>query len=603
MVLFLTDSVRKYHNSKEKHRLLLNGIIIVKSTVHTENEILNFNNNNNGIEMEAGETMLAELYSLCDKLKNQKITANKFISAIPDQTEKLFALLFRTFSEEIIKKHMLKLFIERYVHAFDLDAISLIHLDFSDYRFSYFAGTLTDLFSRKRFIRLTGKGGKDAAKLLLRKCKSLFFYAPYYIARKAWNLSNVKKQPGNKHVLLIIDNIDHHFQVLDSFFKIISLHNEVLLSVVIFPTNLNQTRKNTWKHLQKRNIKFYFFSEFRKPLFRDYNSRFIRDIADIHSDYKLPEFKSNLNDMDIAYESMDNLFTTLKPDSCLHMSTHETGRIMTNVASYYKTPSVQADYALFSDWYALESRIRFTARASINLALIDLWKKRKDPTPLHYAIGFCKLDQLKAPEITRADFHRSHKLNPVQLTVLFASTWNIEGQIHELEKIQILSKLSDVCHNNNWNFIVKKHPLEKDNLAADIISKNKHPNQKVFSHADLKLEEAIFYADLVTNQNSSIVLECLYYEKPFCYITTSTAFNQTENSIFKKEAFASTLKLEDFEQFALGMLQSDSGIAMQQLMRAKKEYYLYKTDGKASERLFQLLLQLMNSDASGKSIF
>jgi hypothetical protein len=591
MTLFITDSSEKYLRTKEQHKLLLEGTIILKSSELPENEIHLFNNNNNNIDAEAGEKMLAELYELCEKLKISEVKSNKFIEAVGSKNEKLFALLYEFFSVEIIHKYLFSVLLEKFIAVANSKNITEIQLDFENSDFSFFCPSLSSAFKGIKFISSTKKSPKKEAQKIKNVFKNLLFYTGFYAFKKVFSPSrNIVSD--KKHILLVIYNIEHHFQVLKAFFDLINTNKNVHLSIVIFETKFDKSKKKSWREFKSENIDLYFFSEFRKPLYKNSNKEFLQLMANSDLNFDLSRLESGLRSAEIKYHWMDNLFTVLKPDVCFHLTTHEIGRIMANVASYHKIPSLQVDYALFSDWYTIESRIRFTVRASINEAMIELWKKRNDPTPEHYAIGFCKLDSIKIPSLSKKEFLESNNFDFDRKTIFFASTWFEKTEIYEIEKRILISMLSEICHRNKFNLIIKKHPLEKDNIAIESINANKYPFQKVFQHFELSISDAVYYSDLVTNQMSSVVLECLYFEKPFYYLTTSESSNQTETSLLKNEKFTHTFNIQEFDGFVSTIFDSGKINEFISQMKEKKERYLYKTDGKASSRLLELLMSI-----------
>jgi CDP-glycerol glycerophosphotransferase (TagB/SpsB family) len=274
------------------------------------------------------------------------------------------------------------------------------------------------------------------------------------------------------------------------------------------------------------------------------------------------------------------------------MSTHDTGRYMADVSHSLNIPSVHVDYALFSDNPLMDRGIKYSTRLPISPAITSIWKKQNDPTPNHIPIGFLKFDKIPISGIIKRDFFEENKLNINEPTLFFASTWSEAGTSYESEKRQIIENLVTLCKHKNWNLIIKKHPLEFDTIADTIINEKGNSKQVVFNHASLSLFDAITFSDITINQMSSVVLECLYLNKPFCYISLSTEKKMFENSIFREENFAkkfsSLNELNDFLSSFFSNVSIQNSIKKE--MENKKEYYLTKTDGLASQRLLNLLV-------------
>ena len=102
--------------------------------------------------------------------------------------------------------------------------------------------------------------------------------------------------------------------------------------------------------------------------------------------------------------------------------------------------------------------------------------------------------------------------------------------------------------------------------------------------------EVVFYSDVVVSQWSSIVLDALYYLKPFVTYSFSDDRVITDFMPISKEAFV--FKASDSSTLAT-LLQDifsnqDAYLAK---MKEVRHDYLYHTDGQASERVFQLLMK------------
>lgn len=601
MKLYITDTYSKYSKSLEKNKLLLEGAIIKKSSFISDKDVAHFNHNTNAIENLAGECMLSELYETSEKLLDKPFYTNKFIQKISNSTEKHFALLYSFFSNHVFKKYLLKLVIERLLLN-NFFVVKVIILDFSDTSFylctSFFSSNFKNIIFENHSNNKHGYIKKKIKYLL----KNIFFIAPHYIFKKITNGSLSKVPKSKNHILLLIYDMPHHFEVLKTFFHLITEKKDVHLSVVIFKSSDYPIPNNELIN-ESKNITIYNFEKFRKPYSVFKYSTFLNIVEQIKPDYKLVKLNNYMERQELLYNCMENIFTTLKPDVCFQMTVHDIGRVMASVANFNQTPCLQVDYALFSENYTMESRIKFSARVSINQAMIDVWKKRHDPTEKYFVNGFCKLDTISSPNESKKDFYKKYFLDYTAKTILFTSTYSNYGQVYDMEKEILIGTLSDICYRNKWNFIIKKHPLEKDKISNNTIKKNIYKFQKVFEHENLPLSEAIFYSDFVVNQMSSIVLECLYFEKPFVYITSSNTFSQTESSIFKNETFVQKININEAEKYIIDLLSDVKKMEETiKMMRAKKEEYLHLTDGKASKRLLNILLDYANTRPTNKKI-
>jgi CDP-glycerol glycerophosphotransferase (TagB/SpsB family) len=243
----------------------------------------------------------------------------------------------------------------------------------------------------------------------------------------------------------------------------------------------------------------------------------------------------------------------------------------------------------------MNSRISFSARAVVSDAVKEVWERRGDTSLQRIPIGYCKLDDaIPAEELLpgRYGFFLANGLDPERTTVFFASSWSMPGEAYDLEKKAIIQLLSALCSRNNYNLIVKRHPLEADDALEDLIAGKQH--QRIFDHADISLEKAIVWSDIVTTQGSSVVLEALYY----CKIPVFLGFGP-----FKQLILAGMTNSEDvvyfsdfdrFESYVRALLEDPAEREKsERLVRGKVSHILYKTDGRAYLRLYQLAEKLM----------
>jgi hypothetical protein len=401
---------------------------------------------------------------------------------------------------------------------------------------------------------------------------------------------------SNNKILLVLYNIPHHQQVLSNFFELVKKNPKIHLDIILYDLNfIPQNHKTDLKNINSDNIRVYEFSDFAKPKIPAFFESFHIWKRNFRN-YSFEKIYTHINSTLTAYTWMQNAFKLLKPTVCFQMSIHETGRYMADVANLYSVPSAQVDYALFSDNPNMESHICYSKRFPISAAISEIWKKRKDPTPIHTPVGYCKFDSIVYSSLSKNDFLSSIGLNPERKTIFFASTWADEGSAYLEEKKIIIEKLSTLCAEQKWNFLVKKHPLEFDDIANVILKDKINLGQVSLSHQQISIYDAIRNTDLVINQMSSIVLECLYFDKPFCYLSSGSENSISDISILKNESFAFNFNdFTKFEQFAQNLLNDSSfmeNIILE--IKTRKSYFLYKTDGKASQRLLNELLLLQN---------
>ena len=293
--------------------------------------------------------------------------------------------------------------------------------------------------------------------------------------------------------------------------------------------------------------------------------------------------------LEIYYSYFDQIFKQLKPDVCVNDNTGEIGRALSDVSRFYKKPSVNVEYGLFSDdAIHMESNIEYSIRACLGQSSIDVWKKRNDPSLEHKAIGFLKLDNLDLSIFNKQYFFKKNNLSDNSKTIFFASTWGGTNELYNEEKKAIVLQIAETAKLKNLNFIIKKHPAETDNFLEETLANFPYENIKVFQHAELNLYEALRYSDYITTQFSSISVEALYCKKPTIFFNLSEENSFVDQLTMKDEFFIFSVKnKEEFEE-KIDFIEKNSEKLREEIEKAT-EKYLYKTDGKSSERLLDLL--------------
>lgn len=591
MMLYITDNFTEFEKNKNDFKLLLVGWQISKCGFFTQEEIDNLNQSLNSIELLAADQMLRELYTLQDLLKDTQFRCNKYLNT-RENKDRTHTLLYVCFWNFVIKKLVLKIITEKIIRfshtsfssiSFALsDEYSLITLDFH----KYFSQELNFSFKKNKKIALNNfkKGFKNCGYIVCHLAKKITGYP-------------VIPPNGKKKVLLFLYDMYSQHSVLTTFFEKLKNHPDLHLIIIHLTSGIEKKYSADPFHLQTlNNITVLDYRLFRKQNFISHVD-FYNKLIDIHPAYTIFKTYDALSTIENHYSWIGNVFENVKPDVCLNVALLDASRAMSDVARYYKVPSVNVEYGLFTDdSLYMESNCEFTARACIGEESVKIWKRRNDPTHNHPVIGFCKLDNTIIQEPDKESFFRKNGFNHTAQTIFFGSTWSSENKTYNEEKMQIVKELSVLCHIKKWNLLIKKHPSEHDSIVNEIIQKNNYPFQKVFEHKELFLNDAIRVADVVTCQSSSIVLEAMLNNKVFCFLTKNIDLNITSYNPLTKEPFVKTFdNIHNFENFIIEMQDKINRDKFIEALASVKERYLYKTDGQASQRLINLITSLAES--------
>ncbi len=596
MQLFLTDSSDIYKAEGAEFKCLLNGPLLVNSTWISDEGIATFNNTLNKAEFTARESMLSDLYEMQAVLSGQLFKVNRYLGTRSEK-DIVFFLLHLHFRMTITQSHLFLQLIKQLLSKYP--ETNAIHVNLPE-EYAYLS-TLVQRPGLSVEFSFTFRKIKAPSKLrLLGVLKHMYYTFEYLIPKPRQRL----KKPGatQTHFLFLLSDIKHHHHILKTFFKLCEKQKDIFITVVHVSSGIEQKHSASLKSNESVNFQVLNLQEFRSTKTIVSHSDFYNALNKLNPVFQFFKRGNLLYHAELKYAWIGKAFELLKPDVCLHIGVFNDGRYMSDVANFYDVPSVNLEYGISFDDPLLEANIEFTARAVPGQDAVDVWKKRKDPTPSHYIIGAPNLDeylQLSA-SFNKASFFARHQLDPLKKTIFFAGTYSSAlNYLYDIEKKEILRNLCKLCHENDWNLIVKKHPLEFDTIVDDVIAENNYLRQRAFRHDQVGLSEAVFYSDFITNQISSIVLEALYFNKPFCYLTTSLEETRADQMTMVKEGLA--FKFHDmasFAEYASDIFNTGASHEIYAKINRLKTLYLYKTDGNASERLFELMLQLANKRTS-----
>jgi hypothetical protein len=191
----------------------------------------------------------------------------------------------------------------------------------------------------------------------------------------------------------------------------------------------------------------------------------------------------------------------------------------------------------------------------------------------------------KTEEYNKAEVLKKFGLHPSKRVILFI-TCPFSSEID----IQILTEeiIREVSSLENVQLIIKVHPVENENNYIDMV-KNTKNTIKVIKKADMF--ELLFVSDISITTYSNSAIESMIMNKPLIVMNlTGTDYPQD----YSKEGAAIKITKNGLLKEKIKELLYDEK-SKEELLRKAKQYLdknLYKVDGKASERIVNIVNKL-----------
>ncbi|MCF8424761.1 MAG: CDP-glycerol glycerophosphotransferase family protein [Bacteroidia bacterium] len=576
MNLVITDNNHFFKSSNSNKKVLISKGIILESNFLSRKEIENFNSSLNAIEAETSELMIEKIKIVASNCPDFKV--NPFLKTRDNTFDIAYSLLYVNFKAFVTQYFFIKLFVEKFYKAFSCNE-----------KIDFYLNELNQLIQNDRELQAISNSFKfytvgKSEKISFIKNSYYKFYNLFYSPK---SLNKYHK----KHIVLFIYDIHNEVELFSVFFKNVQKSNIVHLSVVLLSSGGKKDNVCSIDHLKSENISVYKIEKFRNYV--KYNNKdFYETIGKLYPEYKVFSTLKKNENLEIYYMYINEILNKLKPDVAVYSNTGEIGRAVSDVSRYFKIPSVNVEYGLFSDdAIYMESNIKYTLRACLGQASIDVWKKRNDPTLLHEAIGFLKLDNVDLNAVGKDNFFSKNNLKPNTKTIFFASTWGGTNELYNIEKRVIVKNIALYAKEIGWNFIIKKHPAETDNHLDEELALLDFKNVKIFNHKDLSLYFAINISDIVITQFSAISVEAMYLNKSTIFYNLNSEKSFVDTIVMKNEKFIYKVSNNDELNNAINKIIVNSKEEYVEIEKSKLKY-LYKTDGKASERLLNLLYNI-----------
>ena len=185
---------------------------------------------------------------------------------------------------------------------------------------------------------------------------------------------------------------------------------------------------------------------------------------------------------------------------------------------------------------------------------------------------------------------KRYKINPNHKIILW-TTQSHSLEISKEENINNLKVVFDTMQNlENTTLIIKQHPGERE-THTKMIEKylNDYKINALLIPKRSDTYEQIFVSDLMITQYSTTAMEAVVMNKPVIILNMSGKPDPVE---YVKEGVAlGVYKEEDLKQAIEKLLKDDIELAENRKRYIEK--YLYKIDGKATERVVNLITMMM----------
>ncbi len=597
MSLFLvTDNLTHFRASNAPFKLYYHDCYIKDQQGFDQNKIDQFNfTSATTIEFKAAGAMHEELEKVFLSLPIDLFVPNKYLLGL-SKRDQLYAYFYDYFKKYVLLKYMFLLMLEQFVEAFGKEIKSeQLQLELSSdlkiivpelaKRFPSF--TISTNFYDTSIIRKYNPRFARVKKLAYPLYEALF-------TLKSKIKPRIKR--GKYHFLLLTYDVSSDALLLQHFFELVKNNSDLSLSIVQIATGMEAKFNYSFQPFACSNIEVFRFEEFRKFARQNKNESFFSMLTEKFSVFKSLDENLHFKGSELHYEWISNILEKTNPSICYYTNQAEMGRVLAHVARFKNIPSVFVEYSFTFDSPFLKSNIPFTARACISALTAANWKRNNDPSRYELVLGYCKHDFLSKRNPDKIQFSAQHNLNANQKTVLFASTWCSGNKIFDDEKASIIDGLSKFCFSNNWNLIVKKHPVEVDLIADEVVKKNNYPNQKVFTNEQLSLSDAVLLADFMCCQSSSAILDAVYFEKPFAFVSL-TSGESLADYLFadKKNKIHEYHSLEALETYLKELFTKPEALfeTLKNATALKREL-LYLADGNACGRLIDFSIKLVD---------
>ncbi len=197
------------------------------------------------------------------------------------------------------------------------------------------------------------------------------------------------------------------------------------------------------------------------------------------------------------------------------------------------------------------------------------------------AVGYPKLDKAFDGSITSeylVDLGRQIGLDPAKKTVLFSTTWDVDG-------LSAIRRWVDRVHEltGQYNILLTAHTWTK----SEFIHKLRHVPKAYFIEA-FDITEYLMLSDVFVGDYNSLIGEYCALDKPIITFRTNAGTRAIPE--VRKLIAEISVQVEDFNQIpkAIERCLENPNEKQEQRRRANRIFY-YKLDGQAGKRAAQII--------------
>lgn len=255
-----------------------------------------------------------------------------------------------------------------------------------------------------------------------------------------------------------------------------------------------------------------------------------------------------------------------------------------NIPSFFVPSTIINSNPLHSNWYHADKICLYGLQGVDALTELGYDKNRLILTGNPKYDKFKKLDYKKSRKILE-EYHIDEKK---KLVVVGMARW------HDGDEVW-MSELVKFCNKNDFEIVIKIHPMYKEMLNEEsekkilTISKNCQ-NMRFFIIYDIDLHILLAAADLVITDYSNVGAEAILLDKSLVTVNFVKESFEKDQRYHEYGAAIYTEEYQELEKFILEIFIENKHIKELEVGRKiAADKYNYHNDGKAAERIFELL--------------
>ena len=287
----------------------------------------------------------------------------------------------------------------------------------------------------------------------------------------------------------------------------------------------------------------------------------------------------------------EHILTKLKVNSTVAMADGEMLEIIAlqiskklKISNYSLLPVAIFPQPLLADWFHAEKILVHGNNGIDSLTSLGYEKNRLTIT------GNPRYDYVKEMDTKKSKSKLEEEFEIVSTKKLLVIAM---GRYHKDDEIWMI-ELIKFCNKNNFEVIIKIHPIYKRVEHKDDINLNKIKteckNQKFLITYDLNITTLLSAADLVITDYSSVGLETILLEKP---LITVNLVKENLAYVIRYQDYGAALYVEEYSELEKSVVEIfNRNLHSDQLRLGRQKFideFNFKNDGNANKRIFEIL--------------